>query len=106
MIAARCASQICDFNVGFKGAIVAKIRAYGTTISGLATRTTVGNTWRCYLRVLLICAVGGVTQIVSAIGGDDQSHYFLAKGEKEKFQKALALLVYGQLTMPLGLEVK
>jgi len=106
IIAARCASLVCDLHVGFKGTIVCKIRAYATTYSGHATRTTVGNTWRCYLRVLLVCAVGGVTEIVFAIGGDDQSHYFLKKGEKQKFEASLALLLYGTLTMPLGLEVK
>jgi hypothetical protein len=52
----------------------------------MTTRTTVGNTWRCFLRLRILFAVAGIAEsdVVAMLGGDDHSLFFLKEGDVEK----------------------
>jgi len=39
-----------------------QITVIGKTFSGHATRTTVGNTWRCYQRLLMVFSAANIPE--------------------------------------------
>ncbi len=81
------------------------MRCVGLTFSGHATRTTVGNTWRCYIRLLIVLAFADIELFLAIIGGDDNSIYFFDQETLDRFKEALNFL-NGTHARILGLDLK
>jgi len=101
-----CSSAIARFALGYDNATTLNVMVVGLTFSGHSTRTTVGNTWRCYLRIIILMFLSNNTHYLAIIGGDDNSIFFLEPKGEQRYREELAKATQGKSSMMLGLLLK